>query len=145
MDPPSLSSFAFCITRVELGKQLAKKIEPELKDAAEVHSHDSSTNGLINFLKKNFAWAALKTTSTLLHIIIHLISSWAAWTGRLAEAAGRSHAAELRHSVCLYSHYEYRDCLSPALSFLCLLARGESFFCTRVLWKAGWSVLSLSF
>ncbi|KAG7483089.1 glucose-6-phosphate isomerase [Solea senegalensis] len=38
---------------VELGKQLAKKIEPELKDAAEVHSHDSSTNGLINFLKKN--------------------------------------------------------------------------------------------
>lgn len=42
--------------RVELGKQLAKKIEPELKDAAEVHSHDSSTNGLINFLKKNFAW-----------------------------------------------------------------------------------------
>ena len=145
MDPPSLSSFAFCTTRVELGKQLAKKIEPELKDAAEVHSHDSSTNGLINFLKKNFAWATLKTTSTLLHIIIHLISSWAAWTGRLAEAAGRSHAAELRHSVCLYSHYEYRDCLSPALSFLCLLARGESFFCTRVLWKAGWSVLSLSF
>lgn len=42
-------------TRVELGKQLAKKIEPELKDTAEVHSHDSSTNGLINFLKKNFA------------------------------------------------------------------------------------------
>ncbi|XP_029001208.1 glucose-6-phosphate isomerase b [Betta splendens] len=40
---------------VELGKQLAKKIEPELKDDAEVHSHDSSTNGLINFLKKNFA------------------------------------------------------------------------------------------
>lgn len=45
------------IIRVELGKQLAKKIEPELKDTAEVHSHDSSTNGLINFLKKNFAWA----------------------------------------------------------------------------------------
>uniref|UniRef100_A0A668ABF0 Glucose-6-phosphate isomerase n=1 Tax=Myripristis murdjan TaxID=586833 RepID=A0A668ABF0_9TELE len=40
---------------VELGKQLAKKIEPELKDKTEVHSHDSSTNGLINFLKKNFA------------------------------------------------------------------------------------------
>ncbi|KAM9854699.1 glucose-6-phosphate isomerase a [Aulostomus maculatus] len=39
---------------VELGKQLAKKIEPELQDAAEVSSHDSSTNGLINFLKKNF-------------------------------------------------------------------------------------------
>lgn len=40
---------------VELGKQLAKNIEPELKDTTEVHSHDSSTNGLINFLKKNFA------------------------------------------------------------------------------------------
>uniref|UniRef100_W5UM65 Glucose-6-phosphate isomerase n=1 Tax=Ictalurus punctatus TaxID=7998 RepID=W5UM65_ICTPU len=40
---------------VELGKQLAKKIEPELQDTAEVISHDSSTNGLINFIKKNFA------------------------------------------------------------------------------------------
>lgn len=45
----------YYINRVELGKQLAKKIEPELKDTTEVHSHDSSTNGLINFLKKNFA------------------------------------------------------------------------------------------
>ncbi|CAB1313491.1 unnamed protein product [Coregonus sp. 'balchen'] len=41
--------------RVELGKQLAKAIEPELSDRSEVHSHDSSTNGLINFLKKNSA------------------------------------------------------------------------------------------
>uniref|UniRef100_A0A6Q2YTW4 Glucose-6-phosphate isomerase n=1 Tax=Esox lucius TaxID=8010 RepID=A0A6Q2YTW4_ESOLU len=40
---------------VELGKQLAKAIEPELRDSSEVHSHDSSTNGLINFLKKNAA------------------------------------------------------------------------------------------
>ncbi|XP_004067494.1 glucose-6-phosphate isomerase [Oryzias latipes] len=40
---------------VELGKQLAKNIEPELNNTAEVHSHDASTNGLINFLKKNFA------------------------------------------------------------------------------------------
>ncbi|XP_029909320.1 glucose-6-phosphate isomerase a [Myripristis murdjan] len=40
---------------VELGKQLAKKIEPELKGDSEVTSHDSSTNGLIGFLKKNFA------------------------------------------------------------------------------------------
>ncbi|MED6292508.1 hypothetical protein CHARACLAT_000943 [Characodon lateralis] len=40
---------------VELGKQLAKKIEPELKDASPVSSHDSSTNGLISFLKQNFA------------------------------------------------------------------------------------------
>ncbi|XP_056595416.1 glucose-6-phosphate isomerase a [Triplophysa dalaica] len=38
---------------VELGKQLAKKIEPELQDDAEVDSHDSSTNGLISFFKKN--------------------------------------------------------------------------------------------
>ncbi|XP_065338543.1 glucose-6-phosphate isomerase [Cloeon dipterum] len=39
---------------VELGKQLAKAIEPELQDDTPVSSHDSSTNGLINFLKKNF-------------------------------------------------------------------------------------------
>ncbi|XP_068595814.1 glucose-6-phosphate isomerase a [Brachionichthys hirsutus] len=40
---------------VELGKQLAKKIEPELEGCSKVTSHDSSTNGLIDFLKKNFA------------------------------------------------------------------------------------------
>ena len=38
---------------VELGKQLAKKILAELNDASEVTSHDASTNGLINFYKKN--------------------------------------------------------------------------------------------
>jgi len=37
---------------VELGKQLAKKILPELQDASEVVSHDGSTNGLINAFKK---------------------------------------------------------------------------------------------
>uniref|UniRef100_A0A9L0SC91 Glucose-6-phosphate isomerase n=1 Tax=Equus caballus TaxID=9796 RepID=A0A9L0SC91_HORSE len=37
---------------VELGKQLAKKIEPELDGSSAVTSHDSSTNGLINFIKK---------------------------------------------------------------------------------------------
>ncbi|XP_066968579.1 glucose-6-phosphate isomerase [Macrobrachium rosenbergii] len=36
---------------VELGKQLAKAIEPELQDKTPVSSHDSSTNGLINFIK----------------------------------------------------------------------------------------------
>ncbi|KAF6077612.1 glucose-6-phosphate isomerase [Phyllostomus discolor] len=36
---------------VELGKQLAKKIEPELDGSSTVTSHDSSTNGLINFIK----------------------------------------------------------------------------------------------
>uniref|UniRef100_A0A7M4EAH1 Glucose-6-phosphate isomerase n=1 Tax=Crocodylus porosus TaxID=8502 RepID=A0A7M4EAH1_CROPO len=40
---------------VELGKQLAKKIEPELDSDAPVTSHDSSTNGLINFIKKHKA------------------------------------------------------------------------------------------
>ena len=38
---------------VELGKQLAGKILPELKDNSEINSHDSSTNGLINQYK---AW-----------------------------------------------------------------------------------------
>jgi len=37
---------------VELGKQLAKAIEPELAGAAPVTSHDASTNGLINALKQ---------------------------------------------------------------------------------------------
>ncbi len=36
---------------VELGKQLAKVILPELKSDAEVHTHDASTNGLINAIK----------------------------------------------------------------------------------------------
>lgn len=36
---------------VELGKQLAKKILPELTGDGEVSSHDSSTNGLINAYK----------------------------------------------------------------------------------------------
>jgi len=38
---------------VELGKQLAKAIEPELSDKNPVTSHDPSTNGLINFIKKS--------------------------------------------------------------------------------------------
>ncbi len=37
---------------VELGKQLAKKILPELTSADEVQSHDSSTNGLMNAYKQ---------------------------------------------------------------------------------------------
>jgi len=38
---------------VELGKALAKKILPELDGSEEVTSHDSSTNGLINYYKAN--------------------------------------------------------------------------------------------
>ena len=37
---------------VELGKQLANKILPELESESAVESHDSSTNGLINQFKK---------------------------------------------------------------------------------------------
>jgi glucose-6-phosphate isomerase len=37
---------------VELGKQLAKQILPELENQAEINSHDSSTNQLINTFKK---------------------------------------------------------------------------------------------
>ncbi len=37
---------------VELGKQLAVKIQHELDDASRVMTHDSSTNGLINFYKQ---------------------------------------------------------------------------------------------
>ncbi|XP_023242650.1 glucose-6-phosphate isomerase-like [Centruroides sculpturatus] len=38
---------------VELGKQLAKVIHPELQSSGPVSSHDSSTNSLINFIKEN--------------------------------------------------------------------------------------------
>jgi glucose-6-phosphate isomerase len=37
---------------VELGKVLAKKILPELQSSEEITSHDSSTNGLINYFKR---------------------------------------------------------------------------------------------
>ena len=36
---------------VELGKQLAQKIQPQLQSDARVTGHDSSTNGLINYYK----------------------------------------------------------------------------------------------
>ncbi len=45
--------FSFDQWGVELGKQLANRILPELADDANVSSHDSSTNGLINRFK---AW-----------------------------------------------------------------------------------------
>ncbi|HJX32492.1 MAG TPA: glucose-6-phosphate isomerase [Thermodesulfobacteriota bacterium] len=44
--------FSFDQWGVELGKQLAKKILPELQDKRPVTSHDSSTNGLINAFKE---------------------------------------------------------------------------------------------
>ncbi|MGD9240130.1 MAG: glucose-6-phosphate isomerase [Desulfobacterales bacterium] len=44
--------FSFDQWGVELGKQLAKKILPELADDKPVYSHDCSTNGLINMYKK---------------------------------------------------------------------------------------------
>lgn len=44
--------FSFDQWGVELGKQLANKILPELEDDKPVDSHDSSTNGLINAFKK---------------------------------------------------------------------------------------------
>ena len=44
--------FSFDQWGVELGKVLAKKILPELKNDQEVLTHDGSTNGLINAFKK---------------------------------------------------------------------------------------------
>ncbi len=37
---------------VELGKQLAKVIQPELRSSDEIKNHDSSTNGLINYFRQ---------------------------------------------------------------------------------------------
>lgn len=44
--------FSFDQWGVELGKQLAGKILPELQGKEEINSHDSSTNGLINLYKE---------------------------------------------------------------------------------------------
>ena len=44
--------FSFDQWGVELGKQLAKKILPELESETLISSHDASTNGLINAYKK---------------------------------------------------------------------------------------------
>jgi len=44
--------FSFDQWGVELGKQLAGKILPELQDNQPISSHDSSTNGLINAFKQ---------------------------------------------------------------------------------------------
>jgi glucose-6-phosphate isomerase len=44
--------FSFDQWGVELGKQLAKSILPELKDATPIDTHDASTNGLINAFKE---------------------------------------------------------------------------------------------
>ena len=44
--------FSFDQWGVELGKQLAGKILPELADDRRIHSHDSSTRGLINAFKE---------------------------------------------------------------------------------------------
>ncbi len=44
--------FSFDQWGVELGKELAGKILPELKSSEETKSHDTSTNGLINWYKK---------------------------------------------------------------------------------------------
>ncbi len=44
--------FTFDQWGVELGKQLANKILPELKGDEQITSHDSSTNGLINEFKE---------------------------------------------------------------------------------------------
>lgn len=44
--------FSFDQWGVELGKQLANKILPELLSDEEIDSHDSSTNGLVNLFKK---------------------------------------------------------------------------------------------
>ncbi|UTX47094.1 glucose-6-phosphate isomerase [Chryseobacterium sp. MA9] len=45
--------FSFDQFGVELGKVLANKILPELENNEAVSSHDSSTNGLINYYKDN--------------------------------------------------------------------------------------------
>ncbi len=44
--------FSFDQWGVELGKELAKDILPQLQDTKEIKNYDSSTNGLINYYKR---------------------------------------------------------------------------------------------
>jgi glucose-6-phosphate isomerase len=44
--------FSFDQYGVELGKQLANKILPELENEEKIDTHDSSTNSLINIYKE---------------------------------------------------------------------------------------------
>ncbi|XNM48259.1 hypothetical protein ACLK17_25845 [Escherichia coli] len=50
---------------MELGKQLANRILPELKDDKEMSSHDSSTNGLIYPIKRGAVNKNYKTLETM--------------------------------------------------------------------------------
>ncbi len=51
-----LNIFTFDQWGVELGKQLANRILPELKDDKEISSHDSSTNGGRGLINRYKAW-----------------------------------------------------------------------------------------
>lgn len=55
--------FSFDQWGVELGKQLAKKVLPELLNDDEIHDHDCSTNGLINAYKKHAALTSKAVTN----------------------------------------------------------------------------------
>ena len=51
-EPSPIEGNAVTPAKVELGKKLAKSILPELQNQDTVHSHDASTNGLINAYKR---------------------------------------------------------------------------------------------
>lgn len=63
--------------RVELGKQLAKQIQPELRGKDPVSSHDGSTNGLINFIKASMwfcSWWFNRDSPYILDSIVFCLS-----------------------------------------------------------------------
>lgn len=57
--------FSFDQWGVELGKQLAKTIQPQLKDKTKITCHDSSTNGLINTIKEMRKSASITDIQTI--------------------------------------------------------------------------------
>jgi hypothetical protein len=68
--------FIFFTHRVELGKQLAKVIQPELEAPGAVTSHDCSTNALINFIKGE-AWSHTTWRKTMAMDLDRVLqSSW---------------------------------------------------------------------
>lgn len=114
--------FPLIFVRVELGKQLAKNIEPELNNTAEVHSHDASTNGLINFLKKNFAWFSAQRISWR-----HFVSSSGSGVRRRRLVTPTPSWCCLMFVLSLAMSW-----LSGVLSFFCLfMPVSEKAFCIR--------------
>ena len=99
---------------VELGKQLAKVIQPELAKPGAVTSHDCSTNGLINYIKQKSQWQAVLDGTSLMYKFL------ASKAKTLVQRRKETEASSLFYSLQLFFFSFFICCLeltSPWLSF----------------------------